>query len=84
MSRYHHSQEWARARRERLDLDGWRCQDCGRPGRLEVHHLHSLRDGGDHSLANLRTLCRECHLDAHRAPQTDNEKAWKSLIEELL
>ena len=84
MSRYHHSQEWAVARSRALNRDGWRCRECGRAGRLEVHHLRSLKDNGTHDLANLRTLCREHHLDAHRQPKTDNEKAWANLISELM
>ena len=67
-----------------LERDGYRCQSCGRPGRLEVHHLRSLKDGGNHEMGNLRTLCRGCHLDAHRQPKTASEREWQRLIEELL
>ena len=84
MSRHHHTVEWTVARRKRLDMDGWRCTDCGRAGRLQVHHLHSLKDGGNHDMGNLRTLCRDCHLDAHRQPHTPTERQWARLVEELL
>ena len=30
---------WAALRRFVLDRDGWRCQRCGRYGRMEVHHV---------------------------------------------
>ena len=84
MSRFHHTPEWARARRERLDLDGWRCRQCGRAGRLEVHHIVSLKDNGNHALDNLITLCREHHLDIHRQPVTENQAGWAELISELM
>lgn len=83
MSRHHQTPEWKRARRERLDMDGWRCQGCRRAGRLEVHHLHSMRDGGNHALENLVSLCRQCHMNAHRQPQTASARQWARLIEDL-
>lgn len=51
---------------------------------MQVHHLHSLQDGGDHALYNLRSLCRECHLDAHRQPKTPEQQEWAKLISELM
>ena len=74
----------ALARSRALNRDGYRCRHCGRSGRLEVHHLHSLRDGGDNSLDNLVTLCREHHIEIHRQPKTANEKAWANLLLELM
>ena len=58
MSRLHrqtHNRTWARIRREVLDRDGWRCQTegCGKPGRLEVHHVKHLQEGGTNDLGNL-------------------------------
>ena len=84
MSKYHHTPEWALARSRALNRDGWRCRQCGRAGRLQVHHLHSLQDGGTHEIENLRTLCREHHLDAHRQPQTPEQQEWANLISELM
>jgi hypothetical protein len=41
---------------------GPRCQQCGGPPPLELHH----RDGNpaNDADANLRLLCRACHLEA--------------------
>ena len=62
------SAEWGKARKRVLDRDGWRCTTCGKPGRLEVHHLQQLTEGGQpFEDANLRSLCRACHFRAHRA-----------------
>lgn len=69
----------AASRRARiLDRDGYRCRDCGRPGRLEVHHVDgdAMNDADD----NLRTLCRTCHLAAHRKPE---DEAWRAMVAEL-
>ena len=57
MSAHHHNRAWANASLKRRDLDNWRCSECGRAGRLEVHHVQSMRDGGGHDMNNLRTLC---------------------------
>ena len=62
---------WDRVRRRVLDRDGWRCQACGRAGRLEVDHLTPLADGGGvYALANLQALCRPCHFGKTR---TENQ-----------
>lgn len=62
---------WQRLRRQVFARDSWRCVLCGVRGVerdegdgdrvLEVDHLVEVADGGDNSLANLRTVCRECH-----------------------
>jgi len=51
-----------------LQRDGYTCQDCGHSGasgnqlgNVQVHHLIGWRQGGDHSLVNLVTLCVGCH-----------------------
>ena len=38
--------QWARVRLAVLDRDSWRCQKCGKAGRLEVDHIKPLEDGG--------------------------------------
>ncbi len=41
------------------------CEECSKAGRLtpaeEVHHVLPLSKGGDHSEANLMSLCTSCH-----------------------
>lgn len=72
-----------RLRREVLDRDGWRCRDCGRPGRLEVHHVKPIRERPDLALVpdNCLTLCVRCHLKRHRRPETDAERRWREFAE---
>lgn len=46
--------------------DGYKCQRCGKKNcRLEVHHLIPRSRGGSDKLANLITLCSDCHHLAH-------------------
>ena len=55
---------WQLARQERLVLDNWQCQDCGRvvTGReAHVDHVIAKAQGGSDYMDNLRTLCRSCH-----------------------
>ena len=74
---------WAKLRREALERDGWRCQgqDCGKAGRLEVHHVVPLEHGGTNDLGNLITLCVDCHLAAHR--ELKPMDAWDAAVMEL-
>ncbi len=48
-----------------LERDGWRCQNCGSPKDLHVHHLEKRSKLGDDDLDNLITLCATCHLRGH-------------------
>ncbi len=55
---------WKLARQERLAIDNWACQDCGRivTGReAHVDHVVPKAKGGSDLMDNLRTLCRSCH-----------------------
>lgn len=55
---------WRLARQERLAIDNWACQDCGRivTGReAHVDHVVPKAKGGSDLMDNLRTLCRSCH-----------------------
>jgi len=47
---------------------GHTCTRCGEsdPGKLEVHHILPLSEGGTNRIENLTTRCRACHLEAHR------------------
>ena len=86
MSRHHRDHRrlpwraWARLRRAALDRDRWRCTRCGSPAELEVHHVVPLDAGGAAlDLANVSTLCRDCHLGAH---QTAERREWRRFIVE--
>ena len=50
--------------------DDYKCQCCGKRGcRLEVHHLIPRSRGGSDKLANLITLCSDCHHLAHSSEE---------------
>lgn len=87
MSRHHKkisSRAWDRHRRQVLDRDGWRCQNCGRAGLLEVHHPVPIAEGGDiFAMDNCVTLCRGCHIDHHRRPVDPQRQAWLDILESL-
>ena len=71
---------WAAARRACLARDGHRCTRCGVAGRLEVHHRVELQSGGAaYELANLATLCRNCHIAEHHRPDPERA-AWRRLV----
>jgi 5-methylcytosine-specific restriction endonuclease McrA len=43
----------------------WRCQQCGRPTELQLHHPQARSLLGDDAEENLITLCVQCHQQAH-------------------
>ena len=50
--------------------DNYTCQCCGKKNcRLEVHHLLPRTRGGSNKLANLITLCSDCHQLAHSSEE---------------
>ena len=76
---------WELVRLRAFERDSWRCAGCGRMGRLECHHVKALADGGEpYALANLKTLCRTCHIATHRRPVTDEEAQWRELVADLV
>ena len=96
MSRAHHRLErrrWDNCRRQALDRDGWRCTECDRAGRLEVHHTTLLwrdPDQDPYRLEGLATLCRRCHIAItarerlERNPPSPAEARWDALVASLL
>ena len=59
--------QYARLRREILERDDWRCQECGSSKNLDVHHLLRRSALGDDAETNLIALCRACHQTLHRS-----------------
>ena len=54
--------EWEAIQSQVRSRAGWRCQACGRRGRLDVHHvIKRSRGGSDFDLDRLVALCRACH-----------------------
>jgi 5-methylcytosine-specific restriction endonuclease McrA len=54
--------------------DGWRCQNCGRLGALQVHHIVFRSHQGTDTEENMITLCAECHQQVH-CRQTKNSRS---------
>jgi hypothetical protein len=50
-----YEQLWGRV----LVRDNWRCQKCGSPRNLQVHHKKPRSQSGNDSEFNLITLCSE-------------------------
>ena len=66
-----------------FERDGYRCQQCGKAGRLEAHHVLHLASGGSNDLDNLRTLCRGCHIAVHKPTPTAGQAEWERMVKEL-
>ena len=76
---------WDRARRRELARAAWRCERCGKAGRLEVHHVRPLHKGGAaYDPDNLKVLCRRCHIETHKRPLTDAARRWRELVQFIL
>lgn len=83
---------WRRVRWAVLRRDGFRCQKCGKAGRLEVHHVQALEAGGDpYDLGNLAAICRSCHIGLHRQDNIDRQAAlypqaaaWRRAVDDLM
>ena len=73
---------WEAARRALFDDAGWKCQLCGKAGRLEAHHRRPLHKGGaEYDPANLMALCRSCHIAqtrAQRRPPVAGQADWRA------
>lgn len=45
------------------------CEECLKQGKStlaeEVHHIRTVKNGGDNSFDNLMSLCRSCHNKKH-------------------
>ena len=76
---------WAGVRMAALDRDRWRCQECGKAGLLEVHHVTPLEHGGKpYELANTTTLCRGDHIRIHGGTPHTPDPGYAGLVQELL
>lgn len=93
-SRFHAAikgKRWERVRRAVFDRDGWRCVDCGSAVGLECDHIESLQSKPEQDpfdMANLQTLCSECHAaktrSENRREPTPAEAEWRDLVAELM
>lgn len=78
---------WARLRRRAFNRAGWRCQICGRHGRLEADHIRPIRQGGAMwDLGNLQAVCRGCHIRKtarENRREGASQQRWRGLVREL-
>lgn len=85
MSRNHRLKGWGRFRRRLLDARGWRCEKCGKAGKIEVHHKRPLEKGGAaFDPENCEVLCAPCHIARHKKPPAPGVAAWRELVRDIL
>jgi ATP-dependent DNA helicase RecQ len=58
-------EEYDTLRRQVLERDGWRCQNCGSAMNLQIHHLKPRSKLGHDEISNLLALCAGCHALLH-------------------
>ena len=79
---YLDSEAWAAKRKERFEIDRYRCQKCLGSTVLQVHH-RTYRNLGDEPMDDLVTLCQEDHYLLHDLcekqgkSRTDEKVLWK-------
>lgn len=86
---YLESPAWACLRVQRLKLDNYTCQGCGKKQDkntepLQVHHITYRNIGHEDVYIDLVCLCSSCHKGVHRILNrvTDSEghRGWKDNI----
>lgn len=80
------TKEWQSVRQLAKARAGYRCEneDCKLPGFLECHHIVSpLKGGKPYDLANIKVLCRNCHIRHHKIEGAKLSKERKEWIEFL-
>lgn len=45
---------------------GERCEKCGKAGKVIMHHIKEVAEGGKSTSDNLLLVCRQCHNEFHR------------------
>lgn len=80
-----HTVEWIRTRKLAMERASFRCEECGKSGRLEAHHIIPRREGGAlYAATNIKVLCRECHLNKHKRQLSPTEEKWKEIINTIM
>ncbi|MCB1463138.1 MAG: HNH endonuclease [Nitratireductor sp.] len=84
------SARWKAVRLAVKRRDGWKCVECGKAGRLEVHHVQPVRTHPElaFELSNLKSLCPSCHsrrtrIEIGLGQENPAREAWKRLVAEL-
>jgi 5-methylcytosine-specific restriction endonuclease McrA len=73
---YLHSSQWKSLRATIIRKRGAWCEQCGRTDYLNLHHLTYERLSCELE-ADLKLLCRNCHLAAHDFNATANARGAK-------
>jgi len=80
---YLHSDKWQQLRSKRLAIDEYRCQRCGTPYGLQVHHLaYPLELGTEDPYSDLITLCAGCHDLVENQKQMYRKDKKDAIIEQ--
>ena len=74
---YLESRTWSEKRNMALERDEYHCSLCGNPNNLEVHHLRYPDVLGTESIADLMTLCCECHKKLEDYKKNHHVQRWK-------
>lgn len=75
------TREWRILRLQCFQRDDYACCECGSRARLECDHVIPVDAGGTDDLANLQTLCRDCHIvktrrEAREGDPIDGQEEW--------
>lgn len=66
---YIRSPEWEEKKRQRMEIDGFRCVMCGRSidhcRTMQVHHVTYRNLGHEDVMRDLCTVCGSCHKKLH-------------------
>lgn len=57
--------DWDERRRLVSERDHYSCTECGVGGRLHLHHIRALSQGGTNRIDNIALLCEHCHGEVH-------------------
>ena len=85
MKTYYHTLRWRRLSQQLKKSANYRCQECGKAGALETHHIQPVADGGSFfDKSNLIVLCRNCHIAKHKKPLNRQYQEWLNFRDELI
>lgn len=80
---YLNSEVWQKLRTQRLKIDGFKCQLCGSPLDLQVHHLNYPKELGTENVAtDLITLCSSCHEQVEKAKKDFRSEMYRQIVAE--
>lgn len=76
------SREYKNWLKKVFERDGYICQNCGKGGYLEAHHILGFKEHAQSrfDVSNGITLCRKCHFKAHGKRLINSKKLPKTLL----